>query len=504
MSFVLVFVDSQINLVHDNEGLLLSCNNLENAITMEHCIPLTGEGETNCATEFTESHEEDFGTESFPSSREKVKAMKSRKRSFLKGRYEASKGIDSDSGSDDEDEILEDDSVEDVEAMVGVEEEMPGEDEEDSEIPHMFPWTWKSCPSDTNLEEYLAKPTSELFSGVKPMIQNRLKNLTFHGIFSLLMPITFFQRLVEETNDYAGRHPNNKFKMTLTEMVVFHGMCLTMALYPLPKLRQYWSTSSVGPLPPPRFGEFGLSRERFKLIRRFFHIVSNQGRDVYPTESREYKLWQMYPVMNLFKETFKKYYVPNSVLTIDERTIPTRNRMCPIRVYNPSKPYKFGIEVFSMCDSFTYYCYDFIVYDRVKQEKMHQKMVLHLVDTLPTDRKFSFVLDRGFTSPELLQKLAEKGHGATGTVVTNRIHFPKDLVNLPNKVQAGTWKGAVCENPFMVAISWMDRKPVNLLSTNCGLLETSIIRRRGNTTISIPAPQAVKFYNANKDAVDQF
>jgi Transposase IS4 len=150
------------------------------------------------------------------------------------------------------------------------------------------------------------------------------------------MPISFFHSLVEETNAYAANHPRCKFVVTLREMIVFHGMCLTMALYPLPKVSQYWATGFVGPLPPPRFGEFGISRERFKLIRRYFHIVSNKGRDVYPHDSREYRLWQMFPVMNLMKETFKKYYVPNSVCTIDERTIPTRNRMCPIRVYNPS------------------------------------------------------------------------------------------------------------------------------------------------------------------------
>jgi hypothetical protein len=46
-----------------------------------------------------------------------------------------------------------------------------------------------------------------------------------------------------------------------------------------------------------------------------------------------------------------------------------------------------------MCDSFSYYCYDFIVYDRMKRDIMHQKIALELVETLPKDRKFSFVLD---------------------------------------------------------------------------------------------------------------
>lgn len=119
----------------------------------------------------------------------------------------------------------------------------------------------------------------------------------------------------------------------------------------------------------------------------------------------------------MLKASFKKYFCPGALVTVDERTIPIRNRKCSIRVYNPKKPYKFGIEVFTLCDSNTYYCYDFLVYDKVPQQSMTANIVLDLARSLPKDLKFTITLDRGFTSPILLYELRKLGHGATCTML---------------------------------------------------------------------------------------
>jgi hypothetical protein len=83
-------------------------------------------------------------------------------------------------------------------------------------------------------------------------------------------------------------------------------------------------------------------------------------------------------------------------------------------MYMPKKPYKYGIEVFTLCDSSTYYCYDFIVYDKVPQRDLNTNVVLNMVNTLPPGLNYSITLDRGFTSPLLLHELRKRGHGATG------------------------------------------------------------------------------------------
>lgn len=103
---------------------------------------------------------------------------------------------------------------------------------------------------------------------------------------------------------------------------------------------------------------------RWEQIRRYFHLNDNKER---PLEKacREYKLWHCLPLINVLKDTFKKYWRLGKNVTVDERTIPSRHRQNPIRIYNKTKPYKFGMEVFSICCASTYYCWDFVVYDLV-------------------------------------------------------------------------------------------------------------------------------------------
>jgi hypothetical protein len=127
------------------------------------------------------------------------------------------------------------------------------------------------------------------------------------------------------------------------------------------------------------------------------------------------------------------------------------------------------MEIYTMCDSITYYCYDFVVYDRVKRKGLKTAVVLDMAKTLPEGRHYDLVLDRGFTSPILLQNLQGMGHTATGTCLTKRVGFPEKLLRLEKKASQGSCKAAVCEKNQMVALAWMDRKPVFFLSTARGI-----------------------------------
>ena len=77
---------------------------------------------------------------------------------------------------------------------------------------------------------------------------------------------------------------------------------------------------------------------RWQQIIEFLHVSDNEKRPL-EKESRKHRLWHVWPVMTTLSATFMKWFFPSQQLTIDERTIPTRNRTCPVRVYNKSKPY---------------------------------------------------------------------------------------------------------------------------------------------------------------------
>jgi Transposase IS4 len=121
-------------------------------------------------------------------------------------------------------------------------------------------------------------------------------------------------------------------------MVVWHALVLGMALHPYANKNMYWQTGAIGTTTFPNFGRF-IRRKRWLSIKKYLHLESNIGKNAYPRNSGEHRLWQVRTLIPMLKENFKKYYCPGGTLTVDERTIPIRNRMCPIRICNPKKPY---------------------------------------------------------------------------------------------------------------------------------------------------------------------
>lgn len=226
---------------------------------------------------------------------------------------------------------------------------------------------------------------------------------------------------------------------------------------------------NVGTVVYPDFGKY-MSRNRFMEIKSNLHLRNNLNREEHDKKSGEYKLWQTANFSKLLKKNFQRYYFPGRVITIDERTVPIRNRMCPIRVYNKSKPYKFGIELFTLCDSISFYNYNFIVYDKVPQKGISTKVVLDLCKDLPVDVSYDIILDRGFTSPLLLQELKKMGHTATGTVISNRKNLPKavDGFSIEDSSIQGDFVARVCKKNEMIALIWKDKRPVHFLSTSKG------------------------------------
>lgn len=59
-------------------------------------------------------------------------------------------------------------------------------------------------------------------------------------------------------------------------------------------------------------------------------------------------------VWDLFERSLKRHYSPGHFLTIDEQLVPFRGR-CKFRMYIPSKPDKYGLKIYWLCDSETGY-----------------------------------------------------------------------------------------------------------------------------------------------------
>eukprot|EP00898_Chlorokybus_atmophyticus_P008163 jgi/Chlat1/8348/Chrsp80S07896 len=261
-----------------------------------------------------------------------------------------------------------------------------------------------------------------------------------------------------------------------------------MALHPMNRVKCYWSRGSHGALTYPDVERF-TKLERFEQIKRYFHLNDNRC-GPYDKQSREYKLWHILPIIGVLTKNFKKWYRCGKELIVDERTTPIKNRMCPVRIYNPIN------------DANTYYCHDFIIYDKLKCPDLHTVVVQQLLAEL-LGQQHDIYLDRGFTSPKLLLWIKAHGHNATGTIVTNRKGYPAHLLSLPPRCTQGTTVCAISPSSGLIAVQWMDKRPVNFLSTSHGVAMSSVSRLQSDGhRVGVDCPSIAIQYNSYKDAVD--
>ena len=116
-------------------------------------------------------------------------------------------------------------------------------------------------------------------------------------------------------------------------------------------------------------------------------------------------------------------------------------------------------------------------------------------------------MDNLYSSPEVFIALKNKGLYARGTVRLNRKYLPrfikylkKDMVNL----ERGSYLFASNIEHNMSMHCWHDKNPVHMLSS-CDSTKVDVVRRQsGKNKVTISCPLAVKNYNENMQAVDQF
>jgi hypothetical protein len=465
--------------------------------------------------EGTESDGEAATVEQHAAQREQQRARRFEKRAKKpKGRKPVPRQLLG-GGSDDEEEEHSDDEqlVQEGDPLETAEEAGPSAEAGSSTAEASAAWEWRAVgdgDASTNLQPAEWQGSRHR---VPRALLSDLPTLSPFQIFLLLVPVTFWRWAVEQTNLYAQASRDNApgtekgksrgwVPVTLQELLKWVGIVFSMALHPLPALSDYWRRGRVGNIVFPDTGTI-MSQARFEQIKRYFHLNDNSQRPP-QKDSRDHRLWQVVRLVDTLNDTFKKCYNLSQFVTFDERTVPLRNRACPIRIYNPKKPHKFGIEIFAAVDSESFYCWHQHIYDKIKQPDLHERMVEELAATLQPRVGHIIILDRGFTGPVVLNKLLGMGFQATGTCVATRKNFPANLVKLPARSERGTVSAAVCEDPEMVAFCWMDKQPVLFVTTSHSLDMGVTGRRSGAVVEEIPCPEAAYVYNKNKDGVDQF
>jgi hypothetical protein len=211
-----------------------------------------------------------------------------------------------------------------------------------------------------------------------------------------------------------------------------------------------------------------MPRDRYEILTTFLHFADNSEERPLRGEDNYDPFWKIRPVMTLCEEKYQQIYSPHCQLSIDESIIKFKGRV-HMRQYLPSKPTRWGIKQFALCESKTGYALKFITYcgkntiEQIDSFSITETICLKLLEQYENKGHIVFT-DNFYTSPTLFKALQTKGIGACGTVKAGRKNMPKEIH--PRQLHLNKGDDPVfmrCEN--MVACAWHDTKRVHFLST---------------------------------------
>ncbi|XP_055079099.1 piggyBac transposable element-derived protein 4-like [Periophthalmus magnuspinnatus] len=201
-------------------------------------------------------------------------------------------------------------------------------------------------------------------------------------------------------------------------------------------------------------------------------------------------------------------YDPGPEVTVDERLVAFKGR-CPFRQYMPSKPAKYGIKLWAVCDARSSYAWKMQVYTgkprqgAPAEKNLATRVALDLTEGLGPGR--TVTCDNFFTSFELARRLFfERGLTLLGTLRANRTEVPRELACPPttrgNGRRVGSFSFAFATGegggPSVALISYLAKKTRNVLILTTAPHDEQEQQQQQHK------PAAVLHYNRTKGGVD--
>lgn len=344
---------------------------------------------------------------------------------------------------------------------------------------------WNSCPISNSLGKRCIKGTKDKV--VLPPGKVIEKPV---DCFRLFVAQEIVDMIVKFTNVEAERTHGMDWKNTdRLEIQAFIGLLLSAGTNKQSKVNilDFWD---------PLFGNpifrATMSKNRFKILQKFIRFDDKASRS---ERRNKDKFAPIREVWDLFNINLRKTYIPSENLTIDEQLIPFSGRVS-FKIYMPSKPDKYGMKLWWICDNATSYPLHGIPYLGREGHSRIYNLSKNIVEKLcepyfGTNRNVTF--DNFFTSKPLAESLLINGMTVVGTLRKNKPYIPKNF--LPNKDRP-------LESNFfgfrknMTLVSYVPKKnrAVILLSTKHS--DNNIMTTNKNKSeINI-------FYNQTKGGVD--
>ena len=197
----------------------------------------------------------------------------------------------------------------------------------------------------------------------------------------------------------------------------------------------------------------------------------------------------------MFIDNCHKNYKVGAYVTIDEQLIPFRGRV-GFRQYIPSKPDKYGMKLFLLCDCASGYTFNGMPYVGREDNGRHVGLAEHVVKTLVEPLHYSGInvtTDNWFTSTKLAADLLLKQITLLGTLKKNKSDIPSEFA-ASNKSEVGSSLFGFCDRQTLTSFVPKKNKAVVLLSTMHS--DNDVDQESGK-------PVMIMDYNKTKAGVDR-
>jgi len=201
-------------------------------------------------------------------------------------------------------------------------------------------------------------------------------------------------------------------------------------------------------------------------------------------------------IFDMLRVKCRSSYSCGSSVTIDEQLVTFHGR-CRFRVFMPSKQGKYGLKMWLMADSDTYYCADAQLYagkvGGLPDVGQGKRVVLDLSESISGSGR-NITTDNFFTSYALATELMGRRLSLVGTVRSNRKEVPREMLPSSTRQPHSSIFGFSPDSCTLVSYVPKRKKEVILLSTQHG--DNSVVADNKNK------PEIITYYNGTKCGVD--
>lgn len=309
--------------------------------------------------------------------------------------------------------------------------------------------------------------------------------------FQLFVTPRMMDIIIQMSNKEGRRVYGDEWKdLSLVELNAYFGILILAGVYRSggEATQELWDSSTGR-----QIFRAVMSRQRFHDITRILRFDDKETRSARRNKDR---LAPIRDIFDLWVETFSKCFIPYENLTVDEQLVAFRGR-CSFRQYMKSKPAKYGLKLWVLCDSTTSYVMNIQAYTGRQKgqppEKNQGERVVHDLVEVVKGTGRNITTDNFFTSVPLARQLITKKLSLVGTLRKNKPEIPPEFLPARNREVNSSLFG---HQDNMTLVSYVPKKGKAVILLSSMHLDAEVSNRDDKK------PQVIIDYNSTKGGVD--